>query len=154
MTVRAEFIRPYRLRARLLLGGALGTLALAAPGTAHGQAFNATPNVPVGNVSFNDGSGTSTITINSNSAIIDWSPTGGTFLPAGNVATFQNGPGLTNFAVLNRVQSTLPTQFAGTVNGRIVIPGRVRSTSIWLRPAWRSPALPLVRTSAIMASDR
>jgi len=123
MTVdRAAYIRPFRLRERLLLGGALGTLgtlALMAPDPAFTQAFNGNSSVAFGSVNISDGPGTSTFTINSPSAVIDWTPTGGTFLPAGNTATYQNGGGLPNFAVLNRILSANPTNFSGTVNSRV-----------------------------------
>ena len=135
------------LRARrrsLLLGGACGAaLALAAPAEqANAQAFQGTESVGAG--SFErviTGTGTETIQLFSDSAVINWTPndnqgTGNiNFLPVGNTATFENGDsGLTDFSVLNRilpsdsgrivelngaVVSQLQTQ-AGTVRGGTV----------------------------------
>ncbi|MGE0180609.1 MAG: hypothetical protein AB7O91_12410, partial [Sphingomonas sp.] len=107
---------------RLLLGVALGAVAAAAvqPAPAHAQAYNANPTVVGGNATITNGSGTSTITVNTPQAIIDWQsisvPTNPfLFLPAGNVATYQNGTLGANFAVLNRILVSVPSQFDGRV---------------------------------------
>ncbi len=103
---------------------ALTVAAMAAPQTVSAQAFQATPTIVQGDVSIiREIPGQEEITITGLDAIVDWAPienSGGveTFLPAGNVATFQGGPGETTFAVLNRILPTAvstPTDFAGTV---------------------------------------
>ncbi|MDQ8757209.1 hypothetical protein RCO27_13335 [Sphingosinicella sp. LHD-64] len=62
-----------------------------------------------------------TITVNRPTAIIDWSEAQNNFLPEGNSATFQNGSGITDYAVLNRIFTFNgdPVQFNGTVQSRI-----------------------------------
>ena len=115
-----------RLRAQrrtLMLGCALGTaLALGtAAQRAGAQAFDSTPTTAFGAVTYDRATpGVETVQIESNTAVIDWRPIGTPvgeylFLPGGNVATFQNGPNNSNFVVLNRIVTTLPSRFDGTV---------------------------------------
>lgn len=121
-------------RRHLLVGCAVGaTLAMAAHGDrAEAQAFNGSPFTQDGSVGYsrfsNPTPGSETITINSPSAIIQWSTTGPgpdgavDFLPAGNIATFQNGETVSNFVVLNRIfpdVSGAPVRFDGTVISRL-----------------------------------
>jgi len=106
------------LRPALMLGCALGALALA--GRAEAQAFNGDPTTLAGTVSYDRATpGVETITIDSPSAIIRWVPNvSGSpliFLPAGRTATFTNGSVVSNFAVLNRIQTDVPVRFDGTV---------------------------------------
>ena len=126
-SVRADPDRSsrFRVRRRLLLGCAFG--AGAALGVqsepARAQAFQATPTTVAGTVTYNRATpGVETVTLNSNTAIIDWTPTVGgnpiDFLPAGNTATF-NRVGQ-DFVVLNRVLTTTPIQFNGTVQSQII----------------------------------
>lgn len=108
----------------LLLGTALPALALAiAPGTARAQAFNGNPTVGSGTVTRTVSTGAETITVNSPSAIINWTPNDLTpianFLPQGNVATFQNGANVANFAVLNRVIPQVGGQLIA-LNGTVI----------------------------------
>jgi filamentous hemagglutinin family protein len=107
-----------RRRGALLAGCALWIAVSAS--AAHAQAFNSSPIVRGGSVTFNRTPGNDLITVETNTAVIDWvrplnpgNPL--IFLPAGNVATFQNGPNNANFAVLNRIFSTVPVRFDGTV---------------------------------------
>ena len=133
-----------RLRARrksLLLGCALGSwLPLAGySGTAHAQAVpNATPTTTAGDVTYSRDSTPTpmaeTITVNTPSAIINWTPTttpSGTldFLPKDHTLTFQVGGEQLTFAVLNRIITTVPSRFDGSVISRArdaqgaVVPG-------------------------------
>ena len=96
-------------RAALLLGGAILAMAGAAE-PARAQAFQGGATVVAGSALRTVTTGTTeTITVTSESAIIDWKPEDPVgfgiidFLPAGNVATFQNGPSNADFAVLNRI---------------------------------------------------
>jgi hypothetical protein len=117
-------IRP-RLRTPLLLGCAAA--ALAAPGwekEARSQAFNASPSVVAGSVVIDRTPGTDRITVNSPSAIVDWTINGSgpfpdpvIFLPAGNTAFYQNGSGLPDFAILNRI---VPVGSRIRMDGRVV----------------------------------
>jgi filamentous hemagglutinin family protein len=83
----------------------------------------------VGSVTRNQTSNTTeTITIGSNTATINWSPTdtatgGGPidFLPTGNVATFTSSPGVTFYTVLNRIVPNDPSR-------SILLDGSVIST--------------------------
>ena len=124
-----------RLRARrrsFLFSCAFGSsLALAAPGgAAYAQAVNADPTTTAGAVSYSRfGSptpGSETVTVQSQTAIIDWRPNpapppGGpyVFLPDGNILTFQNGPNNADFVVLNRILTLAPSRFDGTVISRL-----------------------------------
>jgi hypothetical protein len=117
-------------RRHLLMSCAAGaTLALAAHGeSALAQAFqlnDANPTVQAGSVDFSRFTtptpGSETITVNTPTAIINWNRAEADFLPQGNVATFQNGSGTSNFAVLNRIFSVDggPVAFNGTVISRL-----------------------------------
>ncbi len=114
ITARAS-VRPRRLRRALLIGCALAGLG-AQTGEASAQAFNATPTTAFGSVSYDRATpGIETVTVNSGTAVIDWRPTAGIFLPASNVATFTNGPNNADFVILNRIIATAPVRFDGTV---------------------------------------
>lgn len=107
-------------------GLALAT-ALVATGTSlKAQSFNAlTPSVVGGSATIFDSTGTTTITVSTPSAVINWTPsdtapTGGpiNFQTVGTTATFQNDFNNPDFAVLNRIVpsgSTRPVQFNGNV---------------------------------------
>jgi hypothetical protein len=109
----------------LLLGGAIGAIAVAGSwGRADAQAFDATPKTVAGTVSYDRATpGVETVTIDSQSAIINWTPTSPgnpyVFLPAGNVATFTNGASTSDFAVLNRILTNNPVRFDGSVISQI-----------------------------------
>lgn len=110
-------------------GGALALLAV--PQRAEAQAFNANPST--GNdVTFSRFNaptpGSETITVNQPTATINWfiNPPAAPgdpyiFLPQGNTATFQNGSGTANFAVLNRIfgSNGSPVRFDGNVVSRL-----------------------------------
>ncbi|MBA4353893.1 MAG: hypothetical protein C0409_04305, partial [Novosphingobium sp.] len=107
-------------------GLALATAMIANVPVARAQSFQGTVSSTVGSVSVVNGTNTTTITVSSPSAVINWTPsdqaaTGGpiNFQPAGTTATFANNPtNTTSFAVLNRivpVGSTRPIQFNGSV---------------------------------------
>jgi hypothetical protein len=101
---------------RLLLAGCAASALIAAVSQLHAQAFNATPKTVAGAVSYDRATpGVETITIDTSSAIINWTPTNGVFLPAGNVATFTNGVSNGDYVVLNRVLTATPIRFDGTV---------------------------------------
>lgn len=130
MIVRAPLPPAPRPRSRTALRAALlgGALCVAC-GRADAQAFDAAPSVQPGNgtVTFDRATpGVETITIASPSAIIDWKPISPTdpfvFLPSGNVATFQNGRTNSDFVVLNRILTNVPSRFDGTVISRLVRP--------------------------------
>lgn len=116
------------VRTRMLLGCALAAL-VAAPGAARAQAFNANPAVVAGSVTFDRATpGVETITVETPSAVINWTPIFSppapdpiVFLPGGNVATFRNGSANADFAVLNRIipVSDSRIRFDGTVIGRL-----------------------------------
>jgi hypothetical protein len=121
---------PRRTRRRFapfLLGCAAS--ALAAPGAAQAQAFQADPNVAAGTVNFDRSTpGVDVITVETPSAIIDWRipavsgppPDPYVFLPAGNIGMFQNGASNADFAVLNRIVPIgSRIQFDGTVVSRL-----------------------------------
>lgn len=117
MTMSAS-ARP--LKRALLVGCALAALGSMA-GQAHAQAFNGTPTTQFGGVIYDRATpGVETVRVTTNTAVIDWRPTGGTFLPAGNVATFTNNVDNLNFVVLNRILSTTPVQFDGSVLSRLI----------------------------------
>jgi len=117
---------------RLVRHGSCSVLAIAATlafaPVAFGQAFQGTPTVQSGNVTINSAvPGQDTITVRTPQAVIDWVPAdaavGGppiNFLPAGNVALFNNDPVLqNNFTVLNRVLPADPNRPIA-LNGSIV----------------------------------
>ena len=104
---------------------AIATAALA-PQRAKAQAFQGAPATASGTVSYDRATpGTETITIGSNTATINWTPSDaqGTgninFLPVGNSATYLGGAALTDFTVLNRI---LPTDVTRTIelNGSVL----------------------------------
>ncbi|HYD12480.1 MAG TPA: hypothetical protein VEC11_06505 [Allosphingosinicella sp.] len=129
MTITAPApARPRLLRRALLIGCAAAGLGVSAT-AANAQAFNALPTTVFGGVGYNRGTpGVETVTVNTNTAVIDWRPTAGVFLPAGNVATFTNGPNNADFVVLNRIISTTPQRFDGTVLSRLVDAGGTTTT--------------------------
>lgn len=114
-------------RRALLAGCAAGAAAalLAQPQPAAAQAFQATPITVVGSIDRQITSGTTeTIEINSSQALITWLPDDDfsnpfIFLPENHVATFRNGANTSDFVVLNRISSTVPNRFDGTVLSRI-----------------------------------
>ncbi len=123
-------VRLGRWRRRLLAGCALGTtLGLAVHADrASAQAFNGNPFTQAGSVGYSRSTpGEETITVNTPTAIIGWfmsppdPPGPNVFLPVGNTATFTNGSGTPNFAVLNRIfpSQSGPVQFDGTVIGQL-----------------------------------
>jgi hypothetical protein len=107
------------------------------------QAFQAgTPTVALGSAVRNITSPTSeTITIDSATAVLNWTPTDSAvgpgsinYLPTGNVATFANGSSVANFTVLNRILPADPSRaiaFNGTVLGRIGSSAPVPGGNIW-----------------------
>jgi hypothetical protein len=110
--------RSRALRRTLLIGCALG-LGLPASRAA-AQAFNANPATVAGTVNYDRATpGVETIRVGTPTAIIRWTPNVGgnpiVFLPAGNVATFTNGLGNSDFVVLNRIMAGVPVRFDGTV---------------------------------------
>ena len=115
-------IRSTNRRISLLLGGAGLAMAavLALPGPARADAFNGSPVFVRGTGNIDRSvAGEDTITITSSTAVLDWSVFEDnfgdalTFLPDGNTAYFQDGPGQGGFAVLNRI---LPS-----TNGNVVV---------------------------------
>ena len=109
-------------RSALLLAGA--AIAFGASEQAQAQAFKGNPTVVSGFATRFPGPNAETIVVESPTAIINWDPTDmaglGTidFLPAGSIATFQNGPNNPNFVVLNRIiplNLTRPVALNGTV---------------------------------------
>ncbi len=115
-------VRSINRRASLLLGGAglAMAAALALPAPARADAFNGTPVFVRGSGNVDRSvSNVDTITITSSSAVLDWTiyednfGNALTFLPNGNTAYFQDGPGQGGFAVLNRI---LPS-----TNGNVVV---------------------------------
>lgn len=134
-------------RRSLLLGCALGaSLGLAEAGRA--QAVNAAPNTVSGVVQYSRFTsptpGSETVTIFSDTAIINWTPPVGlppgpyVFLPAGNLLRFENGPQNFNFVVLNRILTNNPSRFDGTVISRLqadsVNPERPGGTVLFSSP--------------------
>ncbi len=112
-------VRPRTLKRTLLIGCALAGLGGVAS-MASGQAFNGTPKTVFGGVSYDRATpGVETVTINTPTAVIDWNVANPVFLPAGNVATFTNGP-TTDFVVLNRLLFGQPVRFDGTVLSMLV----------------------------------
>ena len=108
------------LRRALLIGCALAGLCCVA-GRAQAQAFNGTPATAFGGVTYNRATpGVETVTISTDTAVINWNVANATFLPAGNIATFTNGPNNSDFVVLNRLTFNGPVRFDGTVMSRLV----------------------------------
>jgi filamentous hemagglutinin family protein len=133
---------PFRpCRHKLLISCATIAIATAAlaPQRARAQAFQGTPTTAAGSVTFDRASpGSETVTINSNTATINWAPTDTqgtgtiTFLPAGNTATYQGGAGLADFTVLNRIVPTDATrgiQFDGSVFSKLA--GGATGGNVW-----------------------
>jgi hypothetical protein len=89
-------------------------------------AFRGDPTVQSGSVELHSYPGSDLITVNSRSAIVNWTPydsSGGpsiNFLPFGTTATFQNGGEFSTFSILNRI---LPVN----LNSRIEFNGTVIS---------------------------
>lgn len=110
-------------RSKLLMGCGSMALALAMmanPEEARAQAFQGFEEPAAGSVTrIFTGTGTETIVVETDTAVLDWTPfedTGGNaldFLPTNNVATFENGVNVQNFAILNRI---LPS-----TNGDVVV---------------------------------
>ncbi len=129
MTAHAPLVLPpprsgfAGLRQALLLGCAIAGLSVAAPnGQVDAQAFNATPKTVFGGVVYDRATpGVETVTVDTPTAIINWTPLDPllAFLPAGNTATFVNGPSVLDYAVLNRILTMEPVRFDGTVLGLI-----------------------------------
>ena len=108
------------LKRALLIGCALAALGATA-GTADAQAFDGTPTTAFGTVVYNRATpGVETVRLDTNTAVINWRPNSTNFLPAGNVATFTNGVNVADFVVLNRILSTQPMRFDGSVLSRLV----------------------------------
>lgn len=91
------------------------------------NAFQGTPTVQSGNVTFGGTTGTDVITVATPQAVVDWAPsdTGAgpapiDFLPVGNTALFVNDSTLGNdFTILNRIMPVDPTRPIG-LNGTIL----------------------------------
>lgn len=117
----------------------LGVLAL--PTAAYPQAFQGTASVASGDAFVTTGAGTTSIFVNSSSAVLNWTPTdtsgSGTvnFLPNGTTANFYDS-GSGNYTVLNRVipvnasglPTNLPIAFNGTVNSYV---GSASGGNVW-----------------------
>ncbi|MFU7529169.1 beta strand repeat-containing protein [Qipengyuania sp. ASV99] len=107
---------------------ALSTGLMLAAGTAQAQSFQGTGVVVEGSATIVEGTGTTDITLQSSSAVIDWTPDDNDPLPftdilfqaPGTTATFTNDVGVTDFAVLNRI---LPSE----ITRRIILDGNIIS---------------------------
>ncbi|MGZ8306104.1 MAG: hypothetical protein ACXWU6_05845, partial [Allosphingosinicella sp.] len=115
------------LRSRLLAGAAaLGGLILTEAASA--QAFDGNPTAVHGSISRFMEPGRETIIVETPSAVVNWIPNSNAeltpfnFLPAGNVATFQNGASNENFMILNRIlpDNKRPMAFNGNVISQLV----------------------------------
>lgn len=101
---------------------ATGLMFAATPSLA--QSFEGTPNVTEGAATITEGSGTTDVTVETPSAVIDWTPDDNTgtgdilFQQAGTTATFTNGLGIADFAVLNRINPA-------DVTRRIILDGNI-----------------------------
>jgi len=112
-----------RNRSKLLLGCGTAALAIglvASPQAANAQAIQATETEVSGSITRTfTGTGTETIMVNTDTAVVDWTPDedgGGNaldYLPTNNTVLFRNGPNNADFAILNRI---LPS-----TNGNIVV---------------------------------
>ena len=124
MTITAPVTaRPSVLKRSLLIGCALAGL-IGVSGMANGQAFNGTPKTAFGTVTYSRATaGVETVTVDTPTAVIDWTVSNATFLPAGNVATFTNGINTTDFVALNRLIFNQPVRFDGTVLSRLTTLG-------------------------------
>ena len=118
-----------RAKSLATLGTALVLALLALDGAAHGQAYQSSGSTnPFGSVTIdNSVANTTTVTVNTNRATINWTPSDNpsssapfTFLPAGTTANYAGGAALSGapYTVLNRIipNSAKPIQFDGTVN--------------------------------------
>ncbi|WP_299193576.1 hypothetical protein [uncultured Erythrobacter sp.] len=125
-----------RNRAKLLLGcgaAAMATGLAMAPERASAQAIQATESVTSGSANrVFTGTGTETIVVQTDTAVIQWTPdedgAGNAldFLPQFNAVTFQNGVNNADFAVLNIVLPSANdsvTVFDGTLISQLVDPG-------------------------------
>ncbi|WP_420907039.1 beta strand repeat-containing protein, partial [Tsuneonella rigui] len=106
---------------------AIATALAAVPQAAQAQSFQGTSTVVAGNAAVTTGANSTTVTVNSAQAVINWTPTDTTtnpgvpilFQPGGTTATFQSTG---QFAVLNRivpVDASRPITFNGTVISQI-----------------------------------
>ncbi|MEM7700674.1 MAG: hypothetical protein AAF251_01935 [Pseudomonadota bacterium] len=106
---------------------ALSTSLALMSGVAHAQSFNGQGLVVEGDAIITEGSDTTTITVETQSAVIDWTPDDNAianfaeiaFQDAGTTATFTNGTGVSDFAVLNRILPSDVTR-AIRLDGNIV----------------------------------
>lgn len=142
-------IRPF------LLVSACAALPSLAPEAAHAQAFAGGATVVAGTATRDVTTGTTeTITVFSPSAIINWKPEDVLglgpvdFLPAGKVATFQNGPNNPDFAVLNRIipqNPARPVALNGTVISQLQGSPPVRGGTV----AFYSPGGIIIGSTAV-----
>jgi filamentous hemagglutinin family protein len=144
-----------RRRAVLLIGTAAAALVT---GRAGAQAFQGNfVNTAGAAVRQINTATTETIVVTTPSAILTWTPSdsaiGGPpidFLPAGNFATFTNGPGLKDFIVLNRIlpkDLTRSIQLNGTILSQLQSAG---NTARGGTVAFFSPAGILVGSKAVI----
>ena len=123
MTSRSMTTLLTRCSALAVVGG-FGGVAGAAPALA--QSFLGDANVVFGAAGVTEGPGSTDVTVDSESAVIDWTPDDDAiangqpilFQPDGTTATFTNGTGIADFAVLNRIlpsDASRPVIFDGTV---------------------------------------
>jgi len=138
---RALYCTNRRLKRHKLLVScaALAITVALTPQRAWAQAFQGTPTVTGGSVSFNRSTpGSETVTVSTGSAIVNWAPTDtqGTgdinFLPAGNTATFQGVDGFADFTILNRIVPTDATR-AIELNGTVLskLAGGATGGNVW-----------------------
>ena len=107
---------------------ALATGMLFSANAAYAQSFEGSGVVVEGSATITTSPGTTDVTVESNSAVIDWTPTDNNgfgdilFQQDGTTATFINGSGITDYAVLNRILPADPGRrviFDGAVISRI-----------------------------------
>jgi len=125
MSTNSAFKTDTKLAQTSALALATGLMFAASP--AQAQSFEGTGNVVEGSATITTGPGTTDITVESTSAVIDWTPTDNAigagdilFQQDGTTATFINDPSITDFAVLNRI---LPAD----ASRRIIFDGNVVS---------------------------
>lgn len=137
-------VRLNQNRSKLLLGCGSAALAMglaATPQMVSAQAIQATENVTTGSANrVFTGTGTETIFVATDVAVIDWTPdedgSGNAlaFLPTNNVVTFRNDVNNSDFAVLNRIlpstngnvtvfDGTVISQLFDTATGGLIGPG-------------------------------
>lgn len=122
-------IKPMLTRCSAL---ALSTSLAFMSGNAYAQAFNGTGTVAEGSATIVEGAGTTEVTVQSSSAVIDWTPTDNTiqnfvdiqFQDPGTTATFTNDQAITDFAVLNRI---LPLTSPGAFDLTVISSQRSRA---------------------------